>query len=277
MSHLIPRPVLAIVGIGGMGAATARRLGSGRHVFLADYNQQSLDKLAEEMRLAGHITTSHQVDVSDAASVRALASAVKAAGRLEILVHTAGVSPQQAPLEQILKVDLLGTAHVLDAFEHVVQEGTSVVCISSIAADMYPHFGAEEGLAQGTAASDTLLDRSAVKAITDPAAGYGFSKLANRYRVIHKSIPYGMKGARLNAISPGVMSTPMGRAEFDKGTGQTTAMLNDWISKSRWGTPDDIAAATEFLSSAGASFINGINLQVDGGVRARIRAGDIKS
>src|SRR5450759_31027 len=126
--------VVVITGIGGMGLACARRIGTGRRLVLADFNAGQLEAAAAALADDGYDVTPRVMDVADADSVAALASAAQGAGRLRALVHTAGLSPTMASAERIYAVDLLGTAQVLDAFLPLAVDDTVAVMIASMAA-----------------------------------------------------------------------------------------------------------------------------------------------
>ena len=98
--------VLTVIGVGGMGEAIARRLGAGKTVLLADYNEETLASAAESLSAAGHHVESRSVDVSSPESVHELAEHAAALGSVTQLAHTAGLSPSQASSEAILAVDL---------------------------------------------------------------------------------------------------------------------------------------------------------------------------
>ncbi|ALJ22352.1 SDR family oxidoreductase [Microbacterium sp. No. 7] len=266
--------VLAVIGTGGMGAAIARRLGTGRTLVLADFDQVRLDALTEEFIGQGYAASSLHVNVSDRASVAALAAYSASLGPVTGVVHTAGVSPQQAPVAAILAVDLLGTALVLEEFGSVVAEGGAGVVISS----MGGHFVSlpaelEQQLAQTP--TDELLDLPLLspQALPNSGAAYSIAKRANQLRVRAVAPNWGDRGARINSISPGIISTPMGQLELaGEGGGGMRAML-EASSAQRLGTPEDIAHATEFLLDPRSSFITGTDLLVDGGVVAALRGG----
>ena len=134
MNHIeAPRSVVIVIGTGGMGLAVARRLASGRRLLLADYSEASLDAVTTALCGEGHAAEAHAVDVADRASVEKLAAAAGEARRIDAVIHTAGVSPVMATARQIYQVDLLGTAHVIDAFLPVASPGTSLVCVASMA------------------------------------------------------------------------------------------------------------------------------------------------
>jgi NAD(P)-dependent dehydrogenase (short-subunit alcohol dehydrogenase family) len=175
-----------------------------------------------------------------------------------------------ATARQIYQVDLLGTAHVIDAFLPVASPGTSLVCVASMAG----HFASlpedlERHLA--TAPAGQLLQHEGIDLDADPSTAYLVAKRGNQLRVQAAAHAWGAKGARLNTISPGVISTPMGQAELQGPVGQYIQAMIDLSGAGRVGTPDDIAAAAAFLVGPESSFITGSDIQVDGGVVAAQR------
>lgn len=263
----VQKNVAVVIGTGGMGIAAVRRIGAGRTVVLADFNQGALDGVAETLRGDGYDVVAHLVDVSQKESVDTLATDAAALGPIVAVVHTAGLSPTQAPTAAILAVDLLGTAHVLDAFGDVIAPGGSGVFISSMSAYMMP-VSAELEQAFALTPTDDLLNIPGARAedFANPGHAYGVSKRANQFRVRRAATQWGARGARVNSISPGVISTPMGQQEL---AGESGAHMRGMIAMSgtgRIGTPDDIAAAVAFLTGPDASFITGTDILVDGGV-----------
>lgn len=265
-----------VTGLGGMGRAVAERLGPGRTVVVADINPEALADAAAALRQGGYDVVKHVVDVSDPAGVVALADTAAGLGKVEVVVHTAGLSPVQASVEAILKVDLVGTALVLDAFESVMAAGGAGVFIASMAGTMAA--GAldtdlERRLATTPASSLLDLPELARDRVPDPGTAYGLTKRANQIRVQTAAVPWGRRGARVNSISPGIISTPMSAAELDGPSGDFMRQMVAGSPTGRLGTAQDIAAAVEFLASPGASFITGTDLLVDGGVVASLVAG----
>jgi NAD(P)-dependent dehydrogenase (short-subunit alcohol dehydrogenase family) len=253
--------VLVVIGVGGMGQAIARRLGGGKTVLLADYNEETLASVAQSLSVNGHHVESHTVDVSSPESVRGLAEYAASLGSITQLAHTAGLSPAQASAEAILAVDLLGTALVLDEFGEVVAPGGAGVVISSMSAHLVPPLPAE------------LLELEFVKKLSHPFAAYPIAKHANYLRVRAVSVGWGRRGARINSISPGIISTSMGQEELASPVGDGMRAMIAMSGTGRIGTADDIAAATAFLLGPDATFITGTDLLVDGGVVAAAKAG----
>jgi NAD(P)-dependent dehydrogenase (short-subunit alcohol dehydrogenase family) len=263
------KDVVVVIGVGGMGLAIARRIGSGRAVMLADFNESTLEAAAAQLRVEGHDVTAERVDVSDHASVAKLANAAAALGRVTHVAHTAGLSPVQAPIDAILHVDLLGVAYVLDEFQRVIAPGGAGVVIASMAGHMAaPSLPAELQGALAATPTDQLLDLPflAAGAVPNPGAAYSYAKRANQLRVARAAIAWGERGARINSISPGIISTAMGAEELAGESGQQMRGMIAMSAAKRVGTPDDIAAAAAFLlDPQQASFITGTDLLVDGG------------
>lgn len=249
--------LLGIIGSGGMGLAIARRLGSGRRIILGDLDASPATKtLISE----GYNVSSMHVDVSSPSSVQAMA----ALGPFDTIVHTAGVSPATATAKQIYAVDLLGTAHVIDAFYPAVAPGGNLVCISSMAghfAKLTPEL--ERHL--GSAPAESLILESFPK---EPGEAYVLAKRGNTLRVQAAAHRWGGKGVRINSVSPGVIQTPMGAAELEGQSGQYVRAMVGLSGCRRVGTPEDIAGVVAFLCGADAEYITGNDILVDGGTVA---------
>ena len=265
------REVVVVTGAGGMGEGSARRLGGGRTVVLADVSDEQLQGVAESLDSDGYDTHLVRTDVSSERDVYELARVASDLGVIRAVVHTAGVSPVQATSEQIVAVDVIGTALVLDAFEPHVVPGTVAVCIASMAGTMTELAPDVLQLLAATPTAELralpMLDPAAM----DPGSAYGIAKRANQARVQAASVAWGRRGGRVVSISPGVIATTMGQAELAGPFGDVMRDMIKMSSTQRIGTADDIAAVVEFLCSPGASFITGTDILVDGGVIAALR------
>jgi NAD(P)-dependent dehydrogenase (short-subunit alcohol dehydrogenase family) len=265
--------VVVVTGLGGMGLSVAQRLGLGSKVVLADVNQAALEVTAESLRADGYDVVEQMTDVSNRDSVAALAGTASELGRIEVVVHTAGVSPVQASVDAILKVDLLGAALLLDAFSGIIAPGGAGVFISSMAGTLAPlEPDLERRLMDSATANLLSLPELSAEAITDPGTAYSFAKRANQLRVRSGAVTWGRRGARVNSISPGIISTPMGNAELAGPNGEFMRGMIAGSPAGRVGTAHDIASAVEFLVGPAASFITGTDLLVDGGVVASLLA-----
>jgi len=267
--------VLVVIGVGGMGVSIARRVGAGRTIVLADINAAALDAAASGLADDGHQVLTQEVDVTSRGSVAAVAETAHDAGRVTAVVHTAGLSPQQASTQAVLAVDLLGVALSIDEFGRVIEPGGAGVVIASMAGHMQPTLDPAVEQQLASAAAEELLGLDSCANITSSQMAYPFAKRANQIRVAAAAVAWGERGARINSISPGVISTAMGRLELDGDSGAVMRAMVDNSGLRRIGTPEDIAAATEFLLGPSAAFITGTDLLVDGGVVGAIRTGTI--
>jgi NAD(P)-dependent dehydrogenase (short-subunit alcohol dehydrogenase family) len=285
--HLKGRPVTVITGAcGGMGIACARLLGRRHRLVLTDIGDQRLAALAatltdEGFDIAGQVAG----DIGDAGVLSALVGAVTGAaadrGRLGALVHTAGLSPSLAEWDAIIRINLVATALLLDAFDGLLAEGAVAVLIASIAGHGLPPNAERDAVADAPLAPDflqrlTLLLRTMAGEGGDGAlAGlaYAVSKRAVIRMAEARAAALGARGGRIVSISPGTIYTPMGRTENDRNP--AAARVVGMTPAGRWGMPSDIAAAVEFLISDTAGFITGTDLRVDGGVTPALRGGAV--
>jgi len=269
--------VLVVIGVGGMGETIARRQAAGKTTLLADFNESAIEALAATMHTDGFDVHTQKVDVSSRESLTALAATAAGLGDITQVVHTAGLSPTQAPLEAILRVDLVGVALMLEIFGEVVADGASGVVISSSSGYLVPGFtGEQEALIRSTSPEGLLdLDFFSATALGNAGVAYGVSKRANRVQVQNASAAWGARGARVNSVSPGIISTAMGRQELDSPSGGFMRAMVDNSGTGRLGTPSDIADGVTFLLGEHASFITGIDLLIDGGSVAAVVTGRV--
>lgn len=262
------REVIVVTGMGGMGVAIARRLAAGRTLVLADYAEELLGKVAEQLKGEGHDVHAVKTDISKVESVRELVAKADSLGEFRAVVHTAGLSPVQAPPAAIVAVDVMGTAYILDEFATIARQGSVAVCIASMAGTMAQIPPELEHTLAVTPAAELASLPELDPGKLDPGAAYSIAKRANQARVRAMSVVWGHKGGRVLSISPGVISTPMGQQELAGPSGDQMRAMIAMSGVKRIGTPDDIAAVTEFLISHEASFITGTDILVDGGTVA---------
>jgi NAD(P)-dependent dehydrogenase (short-subunit alcohol dehydrogenase family) len=263
--------VVVVTGVGGMGEAVARRLGNGRKLLIADYSKEQLDRVVDALQAAGYDVSAVPTDVSDRSSVDALAQTAAEGGRIVSIVHTAGVSAATSTARQILEVDLLGTAHVIDAFAPVVSRGTSLVCVSSMAGH-YASLSREEERELATAPTEDLLGLQVLSGVGEDAmTAYIVAKRANHVRVQAAAPAWNRRGAWVNTVSPGIIATPMSKAEGESASGDHMRAMLDACGIGRQGTPGEIAEAVAFLAGPDSRYVTGTDLLVDGGQAAWIR------
>lgn len=271
------KDVIVVIGAGGIGQAIARRQGFGRKVVLADWNAETLAKAADTMRDASYDVVTQQVDVTLHTSVQALAKAAAALGPVMQVVNTAGLSPNMAPVEKILEVDLYGSAVVFEEFGAVIAPGGAGLIISSMAGHMMRQLPQEDEKQLAETPVDQLLSLPCLQAerIPNTLVAYMVAKRANFLRVQAEAIRWGERGARVNAISPGIIVTPLAAHELNSEIGDIYRAMVEASPSKRMAPPEEIAIAASFLLGSDAGFITGSDLLIDGGVIAAMRAGKL--
>lgn len=269
--------VIVLIGAGSIGQAITRRVSAGKHVLIADLRQENVDAAAKTLSEAGFAVSTATVDVSSRASVEALVHSATALGDVFGVIHAAGVSPSQAPIETILKVDLYGTALVLEAFGKVIAAGGSGVVIASQSGHRLPALTAEENKLLATTPVEELLALPMLQPvqIKDTLHAYQISKRCNSLRVMAEAVAWGKRGARVNTISPGIVITPLAKDEL---TGPRGAGYRNMLEKSpvgRAGTPDEVGNVVALLMGADGAFITGSDFLMDGGVTASYWFGEL--
>ncbi|WP_255371932.1 SDR family oxidoreductase [Cellulosimicrobium sp. CUA-896] len=244
---------------------------------LADYKETQLESTAELLTGEGYEVRTQVTDVSDPQAVAALADRAAELGPVTRLVHAAGVSPVQASTQRVIDVDLLGTAYVLEEIGRVVSAGGSGIVVASMAGHMGPGFPGEleHALAYTPTAELGALPQLTPEAVGDSGAAYTLAKRANALRVQAAAVTWGARGARVNCLSPGIISTPLARDEM---TGPMAAGYQAMISTSaagRMGTPSEVGDLAAFLLDATGAFITGADILMDGGVIAAMKAGQL--
>lgn len=262
--------VVVVLGAGLIGQAIARRVGAGRHVVLADLRQEHADAAARVFTDAGFDVETAIVDVASRDSVHALAALAQARGAVIAMIHAAGVSPSQATPDTILRVDLYGTAVVLEEFGDVIARGGAGVVIASQSGHRLPALTLEQDHALATTPADALLALPMLRpdVAADPLHAYQLSKRGNVLRVRAEAVRWGRRGARINAISPGIISTPLAQDELRGPRGDGYRRMIAAGAAGRMGTPDEIGTVGALLLGPDGGFITGSDFLMDGGVTA---------
>ena len=272
-----PAQVIVVIGRGSIGQAIARRVSAGKHVVLADLKQENADAAARVLFDAGFEVTATVVDIASRESVQALVQTATAIGEISGVILAAGVSPSQAPVATILRVDLYGTALVLEEFGNVIAKGGSAVVIASQSGHRLPALSVEQNKALATTPVEELLALPMLQAdqISDPLHAYQISKRSNSLRVMAEAVRWGKRGARVNTISPGIIFTPLARDELSGPRGPGYQRMIDLSAAGRGGTPDEVGAVGALLMGPEGTFITGSDFLMDGGVTAAYLYGDL--
>lgn len=262
--------IMVLTGAGQLGMAIARRMGHGKKIYIADWKIENAHHIAKTMKEAGFDVIPYKVDISSKDSVLQLIDAVTREGLVSIFINAAGVSPSQASIQQILSIDLYGTALLLDEFGKVIKEGGTGVTISSQSGHRMRALSAEEDRLLATTPTEELLQLDMLKPenIQDTLHAYQIAKRCNVKRVMAEAVKWGLKGARINSISPGIIITPLALDEINGPRGAFYKNMFAISPAGRPGTADEVANLAELVLSDAGSFITGSDFLIDGGATA---------
>jgi NAD(P)-dependent dehydrogenase (short-subunit alcohol dehydrogenase family) len=271
------KEVTVVIGAGSIGQAIARRVSAGKHVLLADLRDENAVAAAEVLSDAGFETSTVKVDVSSRESVHALVDMATSLGSVMGVIHAAGVSPSQASPATILKVDLYGTALVLEEFGNVIAQGGAGVVIASQSGHRLPPLTPEQDKALATTPTDELLGLPMLQLdkVTDSLRAYQLSKRGNSVRVMAEAVRWRKRGARVNTISPGIIITPLARDELSGPRGEGYRNMLSLSPAGRAGTPDEVGNVGALLMGQDGAFITGSDFLMDGGVTASYWYGEL--
>lgn len=272
------KEVMILTGAGQIGIAIARRMGYGMKIIIGDRRIANAELMAETMNRAGFDASPFEMDLSSRESILNLTDNAQRLGKIKMLINAAGVSPSQASIETILKVDLYGTAVLLEEAGKVIAEKGTGVTISSQSGHRLPALTAEEDEQLATTPTEQLLSIDLLRPenIHDTLHAYQLAKRCNVKRVMAEAVHWGKRGARINSISPGIIVTPLAIDEFNGPRGDFYKNMFAQCPAGRPGTADEVANVAELLMSDRGAFITGSDILIDGGATAAYFYGSLK-
>ena len=272
------KDVVILTGAGQIGMAIARRIGFGKKIIIGDKSVKNAETIAKIMNDAGFDTVPVEMDLSSRESILNLIAEAQKYGEVSALINAAGVSPSQAPIEAILKVDLYGTAVLLEEVGKVIKEGGVGVTISSQSGFRMPALTPEQDELLATTPTEELLDLEILRPenIRDTLHAYQMAKRCNEKRVMAEAVKWGERGARLNDIAPGIIVTPLAIDEFNGPRGDFYKNMFAKCPAGRPGTADEVANVAELLMGPAGAFITGSTILIDGGATASYYYGPLK-
>ena len=261
---------MLVTGAGQISMAIARRIGFGKKIILGDKRIENANTIAKIMNEAGYDVVPFEMDLSSRESILSIIAEAQKYGEIKYLVNGAGVSPSQAPVEAILKVDLYGTAVLLEEVGNVIAEGGCGVTISSQSGWRMPQLTAEQDRQLATTPTEELLSLDILQPenIRDTLHAYQLAKRCNEKRVMAECVKWGERGARLNDIAPGIIVTPLAIDEFNGPRGDFYKNMFAKCPAGRPGTADEVANVAALLMSDAGAFITGSTFLADGGATA---------
>ncbi|MBD5378901.1 MAG: SDR family oxidoreductase [Bacteroides sp.] len=270
--------VMILAGAGQIGMAIARRMGYGMKIVIGDKNLQNAETIADIMNKAGFDCEALEMDLSSRESIKSIISEAQKYGDITMLVNAAGVSPSQAPIESILKVDLYGTAVLLEEVGKVIAKGGTGVTISSQSGHRMPALSPDDDRLLATTPTEELLSLPMLQPenIENTLHAYQMAKRCNVKRVMAEAVKWGERGARINSISPGIIVTPLALDEFNGPRGDFYKNMFAKCPAGRPGTADEVANVAELLMRPQGAFITGTDFLIDGGATASFFYGPLQ-
>ena len=272
------KDVVILTGAGQIGMAIARRVGFGKKIVIGDKSMNNAQTISKIMNDAGFDTVPVEMDLSSRESILNLIAEAQKHGEIAMLINAAGVSPSQAPIEAVWKVDLYGTAVLLEEVGKVIKEGGVGVTISSQSGFRMPALTPEQDELLATTPAEELLDLEMLRPenIRDTLHAYQMAKRCNEKRVMAEAVKWGERGARLNDIAPGIIVTPLAIDEFNGPRGDFYKNMFAKCPAGRPGTADEVANVAELLMGPAGAFITGSTILIDGGATASYYYGPLK-
>lgn len=272
------KDVVILTGAGQIGMAIARRVSFGKKLVIGDKSVANATNIAKIMNEAGFDAEAVEMDLASRSSIQQLVAKAKEYGDITMLINSAGVSPSQATKEVVLKVDLYGTAVLLEEVGKEISPGGVGVTISSQSGHRMPALTPEVDEQLALTPADALLDLDVLQPenIKDSLHAYQMAKRCNVKRVMAEAVKWGERGARINSISPGIVVTPLAIDEFNGPRGDFYKNMFAKCPSGRPGTADEIANVAELLMSPQGAFITGADFLIDGGATASYFYGPLK-
>lgn len=272
------KEVMILTGAGQIGMAIARRMGYGKKIIVGDKNLEHAQNISKILNDAGFDAEPVWMDLSSRTSILQMIETARQYGEISMLVNAAGVSPSQASIETILKVDLYGTAVLLEEVGKVIRKGGVGVTISSQSGWRMSALTLEEDELLATTPAEVLLALPMLQVgqIKDTLHAYQLAKRCNEKRSMAESVKWGERGARINAIAPGIIVTPLAIDEFNGPRGDFYKNMFSKCPAGRPGTADEVANVAELLMSEKGAFIMGSTFLIDGGATSSYYYGPLK-
>lgn len=261
---------MILAGAGQIGMSIARRLGYGMKIVIGDKRIGNAEMVADIINKAGFDALAVEMELSSRESIKGIIAEAQKYGEIKMLVNAAGVSPSQASVDTILKVDLYGTAVLLEEVGKVIAEGGTGVTISSQSGHRMPALTPEQDRLLAMTPAEELLSLPMLQPenIDSTLHAYQMAKRCNVKRVMAEAVKWGERGARINSISPGIIVTPLALDEFNGPRGDFYKNMFAKCPAGRPGTPDEVANVAELLMRPQGAFITGSDFLIDGGATA---------
>lgn len=253
----------------GMGLETAKIMGRTHYVIICGRTLSKLEKAIEELKNEGIPCEAFACDVADRKSVCRLAEHAKKSGRVQAVIHAAGMSPHMGASDKIMMANAIGTYYINTEFSKVMGEGSCILDVSSMSAYLTPSFIMPRKLYSYIDKSPELFFKKVMKRINifpksvRSGVAYGISKDFVIWYSKQSAIRYGDKGIRVVCVSPGNFETPMGKLEEEEAD-----KFTKHAAIKRFGKPEEIAYLFSTIVDERNGYLTGLDIICDGGLVA---------
>lgn len=270
--------IVLLSGAGAIGLAIAKRVSLGRTVLVGDLKLENAQKGVQALADEGIDAVPAVLDLGSRESIEAYVQKGAKMGPVKHLINAAGVSPSQASIETILKVDLYGTSVLLDRVGQIIAEGGSGITVSSQSGHRMGALTAEEDEQLACTDPEELLSLPLLQPgnVRDTLHAYQLAKRCNVKRVMAEAVKWGRRKARVNSISPGIIVTPLALDEFNGPRGAFYQNMFKKCPAGRPGQPDEVGRLAAFMLGDGAEFITGSDFLIDGGATSAYFYGELR-
>lgn len=252
----------------GMGLSAAKFMPKDRIIVVSGRTESKLTKAVEQLREAGFEAYAKVCDTSKRDSVKALAEYAASLGTITNVIHAAGVSPaMKGTMENILRINALGTVYVNQEFSKKMNQGSVIVDIASMSAYSTPNFMIPKKAYSLAETDEALFLKKILKlsALTKDEYQkkgliYALSKNFVTWYAAKCAFDYGSKGIRVVSLSPGLIATDMGNLESEHGGGMLA-----FSCEGRMGTPEELGFAIATLADERNGYLAGVDILCDGG------------
>jgi NAD(P)-dependent dehydrogenase (short-subunit alcohol dehydrogenase family) len=269
-------PIVLVIGCGGLGMSVARALGKQAALMLVDIDAERLDQSVAALSHEGYTVCGRRCDITDPVQTRALGEALSKGPGVRVLAHVAAVGMTIGDWRKMMAVDLIGAHLVAEAVGPCMVAGGAGIFISSLASYLPAPDPALEALLDDPARPGFLAALAELHGEEpDFDWTYNYAKLGVNRLVERLAVAWGARQVRAISVSPGMIDSPMARVEgatlpSHDGTEARVSRSEKAreIPLGRQGSMLEVANVIAFLASDGASFLNGVDIPVDGGHRA---------
>jgi NAD(P)-dependent dehydrogenase (short-subunit alcohol dehydrogenase family) len=254
-------------GAKGMGFAAAEALGPDYDLLIADMDEAGLAEAKKTLADKGFKVETAVLNITDRDAVEAFAKRAADLGEIGAVVNAAGIAPKSGNARLVFLVDAVGAAYVQEAFFGYMGEGSVYINFCSSAPYMMPESYIPVDDLRLDPLSEEFLEKNVatIEKNEDPYRSAGFAYTIAKWWVrdwtARSAMLFGKKGARIVSISPGNITTPM----YYNDTKESCDKALPFTALGRHGDPAEVGNVIAFLVSTKASFITGVNIQIDGG------------